>query len=742
MRNKLVRQAAAALLALAVTAGAAPAFPSAGVSLFPAAVTASAADFTLTVANGTLTLAGDMQDIDALRAELRGLDWSQITAVKAAAGAVFPESCSGLFAGNSSIVTVDFSGADFSHVKTAEDLLVSCSNLETVKMTGLDLSALENARDMFCSCRTLKSVDLTGSVMTKVKEADYMFANDNALEEVKGLAINSPDLKTVSQLFYYCHALKSIDLSQFHTDSVENFFSMFFGCTALTELDLSGFRTGNCKNFESMFSYCTSLRTLDLRSFDTSNAEYMDYMFKSCNSLRSVDVSSFNTAKVKDISSMFAYCPRLKTADLSSFSFDENVDAAYLFSECTDLTEIDLSGFDSSKMTRTRRMFEGLMHLKKLTLGEHFTELTAEMNLPEPAFGWANETDPATVVSVPTSDSTPYTTLSNSGKNTYISRGGYGEITDVQLMLLKDGSTSVRFYAELSDLMDEQDRELGEVMFFVYNVAGGASDHYIAQKDENGRYYATVNVPPKCMTSKIEADLYFYSRQIHNLPEGQEPPQGVWSKEFDRVYYSIRNYADTLLDDPETYAAEQDLIKAMLCYGGAVQRHFNYNYDADQPFNYPAADLGIDYSGREFTAANSFVKPQPINGLSYAGSSVVLGSTTKQRHYFKPEGSNISDFSFTVKKGGTTFDAEPVLFSNESGDLYFIETEGASAMNLYDALTITAARKTDASQKMQFRYSAMDYVRLGLQNGRLTGTAAEVAKTLGWFAAEAKDFQN
>ena len=741
MKSKLVRQAAAALLALAVTAGAAPAFPSAGVSLFPAAVTASAADFTLTVANGTLTLAGDMQDIDALRTELRGLDWSQITAVKAAAGAVFPESCSGLFAGNSSIVTVDFSGADFSHVKTAEDLLVSCSNLETVKMTGLDLSALENTSNMFCNCRNLKSVDLTGSVMTKVKDISYMFNQDTALEEVKGLAVNSPDLKNGSSIFYNCYALQSIDLSQFHTDSVEKFNQMFYGCTALTELDLSGFRTGNGKTFEYMFSNCTSLRSLDLRSFDTSNAEDLGYMFSYCKSLRSVDVSSFDTSKVINISYMFTNCARLKTADLSNFSFDGDYSANYLFNYCYDLTEIDLSGFDSSKMYRPTAMFAGLTHLKKLTLGEHFTELTAEMNLPEPAFGWANETDPATVVSVPTSDSTPYTTLSNSGKNTYISRGGYGEITDVQLMLLKDGSTSVRFYAELSDLMDPQDRELGEVMFFVYNLAG-ASDHYIAQKDENGRYYATVNVPPKCMTSKIEADLYFYSRQIHNLPEGQEPPQGVWSKEFDRVYYSIRNYADTLLDDPETYAAEQDFIKAMLCYGGAVQRHFNYNYDADQPFNYPAADLGIDYSGREFTAANSFVKPQPINGLSYAGSSVVLGSTTKQRHYFKPEGSNISDFSFTVKKGGTTFDAEPVLFSNESGDLYFIETEGASAMNLYDALTITAARKTDASQKMQFRYSAMDYVRLGLQNGRLTGTAAEVAKTLGWFAAEAKDYQN
>ncbi len=741
MKSKLVRQAVAAVLALALASGTLPAFPAADVSLFPTSVTASAADFTLTVADGTLTLAGDLRDSDALCAEFSQLDWTQITAVKAAVNAVFPENCSALFAGKSIIKSADLSGADFSHVKTAENLFVGCQALETVTMTGLDLSALESAAYMFCNCTALKFVDLTGSAMTKVKDISYLFQNDKALEEVRGLAVNSPDLNTLSSVFYNCYALKSIDLSQVHTDSAQSFGQMFYGCTSLTELDLSGFRTGNSKNFEYMFGNCTSLRSLDLRSFDTSNAEYMGYMFSYCKSLRSVDVSSFDTSKVIDISWMFTNCARLKTVDLSGFSFDGDVDAEYLFNYCYDLTEIDLSGFDSSKMYSTRAMFAGLKHLKKLTLGEHFTDITTVMYLPEPVFGWANETDPDTVVSVPEEYSTSlYTTISNSGKNTYISRGGYGEITDVQLMLMEDGSTSLRFYAKLSDLMDPQDRELGEVMFFFYNLAG-ATDHYMAQKDENGRYYVTVNVPAKCMTSKIDAELHFYSRQIHNLPEGQEPPQDIWSKEFDRVYYSVRNYADTLLDDPETYAAEQDLIKAMLCYGGAAQRHFNYDYDADQPYNYPAADHGIDYSGRNFTAASNFVKPQPINGLSYAGSSVVLKSKIMQRHYFKLESGNISDYSFSVKNGGTTTAAEPSLFTGDDGDLYFIETEGVSAMNLYDALTITAASKTSAAQKMQFCYSAMDYIRLGLNNGRLTGTAAEVAKTLGWFAAEANNYQ-
>ena len=743
MKSKLVRQAAAAALALAMAAGALPAFPAAEGFLSPAAVTASAADFNLAVEYGTLTLAGDMNaDPQEFRTALNDLDWSTITALKAAPNAVFPEDCSGLFAGRNTLETVDFSGADFSHVQKTDAMLSGCVKLQSVKMTGLDLSALESFYYTFGTCRALKSVDLTGSVMTKVSDVSSLFVNDEALEEVKGLAINSPNLKRVSQMFYNCYALKSIDLSQFHTDSAENFNSMFFGCIALTELDLSGFRTGCGKYFDSMFSYCTSLRTLDLSSFDTSSAASLSYMFKNCNSLLAVDVSSFDTSNVYDFGSMFAYCPRLKDVDVSGFTFGDSVEVGYLFCECSDLEELDLSGFDSSKMTRTRGMFGGLKHLKKLTLGEKFTEITADMCMPEPQFGWAYENAPDTVVSVPTDDYTPYTTLSNSRKNTYISRGGYGEITDVQLMLLKDGSTNVRFYAELSDLMDPQAVEDGEVWFFIYNVAGSASDHYEAQVDENGRYYVTVNVPAKCMASKIEADLFFYSQKIHHLPEGAEMPQDVWSKEFDRVYYSIRNYADTLLADPVTYAAEQDLIKAMLCYGGAVQRHFNYNIDTTAPTNYPVADQGIDYSGKEYTAANNFVRPQPITGLSYAGSSVVLGATTKQRHYFKLESGSISDYSFTVKKGGTTTAAEPALFSGDDGDLYFIETAGASAMDLYNALTITAASKADASHTMQFRYSAMDYVRLGLQNGRLTGTAAKVAETLGWFAAEAQSYQN
>ena len=43
---------------------------------------------------------------------------------------------------------------------------------------------------------------------------------------------------------------------------------------------------------------------------------------------------------------------------------------------------------------------------------------------------------------------------------------------------------------------------------------------------------------------------------------------------------------------------------------------------------------------------------------------------------------------------------------------------------------------------MDFKYSALDYIRLGVENGRLKDTAAEAAKALGWLALEALSYRN
>ncbi|MBQ5334541.1 MAG: BspA family leucine-rich repeat surface protein [Oscillospiraceae bacterium] len=734
MKSKFAMRAAAGLLTLALAAGAVPSLPKAVSLPVLSAVTAQAAGFYMEInsGTGTLTLEGELPEPMQFRNSLQMVDWSEVSALEVGPGTVFPENCAGMFSGMNELVSVDLTGADFSGTKDITALFSGCSRLRDVKLTGLDFSSVTKVSSCFAVCTELESVDLTGSSFSACESFASMFANCYRLKSVKGLSADSPALNSLSGMFYNCVALSSIDLSAFHTDTAVSFDKMFQNCCGLTELDLSGFRTANAESLAGMFYYCVSLRSLDLQSFETSDVTDMSAMFEGCRSLKTLGISSFDTRKVSDLNRMFYGCARLSGLDLSGFVFDTNVSAAYLFQGCEDLTELNISGFDSGKLTSAAFMFKGLTHLEKLTLGEKFTGVSSEMSLPNPDFGWVNEADPETVVS----GESDTAIFDNNGLNTYVSGGGYGRITGTKLLMPEDGSVGLRFYAELSDKMDPEDRELGDLWFFIYGTDESASNHYRAQKDADGKYYVSVKVPAKNMADRIEAELRFWSRRVIGLEEGEEPATGdVWSKQLDEVCYSVRDYADVILSAPDRYAAEQDAIKAMLSYGGAAQRHFG-NYDPTMPYMKPCADLGIVYTAPALETVNSFVRPAPLSGLAYYAVSVVLDSETVQRHYFRLKDGEIGDYVFTVDGEEVTPTAYP------DTTLYYIDTKGIPAMKLYDSLEISAALRSDPAQNITYKYSALDYVRLGAEKGRLTGTAADAAKALGHLALAVRNYMN
>lgn len=737
MKRKVALRAAAGLLTLALAAGAAPQIPAADIFRLTPCITADAAEFVveLNPDTGELTLGGDLRDREALSSSLEMLDWSQVKSLCTKPLTVFPEDCTALFNCRPSLVSADFSGADFSGVTSVTAMLNGCQALKEVNLSGLDFSALKKADQCFVGDGALETVDFTGSSFTAAETLSSMFANCYKLTSVKGLSVNSPVLQTVSRMFFNCVALPVLDLSGFRTDSVTDFTGMFESCCALTELDLSSFRTDRAETLHGMFLQCCSLRSLDLSMFNTANVTDTAAMFEACSSLRSLNLSSFFTGKVTEASLMFAYCSRLKKLNIPGFSFDSTVSVSSMFRNCYDLTELDISGFESSKLSNTVNLFAGLDHLEKLTLGAGFTEIDSGMRLPHPVFGWVNEKDPDTVVSEEYQNADEVTLLQNEGQNTYLSRGGYGQITGTKLLMTVDGSVGLRFYGTLSEYMDADDRALGDVWFHMYDSKESISHRVRATKVTDGIYYADFTLPAKNMADEIEADLYFYSRRVIDLDEGETPAAGAWSGELDRVYYSVRDYANIILSDPVTYGKEQNIVKAMLTYGGAAQRHFG-NYEPQSPVYGACADLGISYTGPALETVNAFAKPAPLSGLSYFGSSVVLDSLTVQRHYFRLTGGTISDYAFTV-------DDEPVTpeLHTDSG-LYYIETRGVSALRLYDELEISAVSTKDAAQRMDFKYSALDYIRLGVENGRLKDTAAEAAKALGWLALEAKNYRN
>lgn len=734
MKSKFAMRAAAGLLTLALAAGALPPFSAADKNPLVPALTAAAADFTVEVDSDTIILGGDLRNRSAVAETMDMVDWTQITKLKVEPGTILPTDASGFLAGKAALEFVDLSGADVSGVEQLSAFLLGCNALREVNLSGLSFSSLRDFSQVFVGCGKLETVDFTGSSFTKLEKMNSLFVSCNALKTVKGLAVRSEYLTSVAQMFSGCASLSEIDLSQLRTDSVMDFRSMFQNCSSLTELDLSTFRTGNATDMASMFLSCRSLRTLDLGSFDTSNVTDMSYMFMNCTSLRLLHISGFRTENIENMSYMFSGCCKLTLADCSGFTFEKSFSARNLFEGCENLTELDLSGFDSSKILKADNMFAGMTHLKKLTLGALFTGVTESMKLPLPVYGWVNAADPDTVVSETAgSGSASYTVFPNTGLNTYCSRGGYGEITGTRLLLTVDGSIGLRFYGQLSDYMSAEDLAQGDVWFFFYDDTAGMNKQVRAQKDGSGNYYASFTVPAKNMTDSIQAQLWFYSKKVRDLDEGEVAPTDYWTANVDSVTYSVREYADVILSEPERFEKEQNVLKAMLCYGGAAQRQFGY-YDSE--LRKPYADRGITYIGPALNTLDEFVKPSDISGLSYYGTSVVLDALTVQRHYFRLTAGSVSDYEFTV-------DGTPVTPEAYTGtDLYYIDTPGVSAMHLYDVLTVSAVSRSDTSKRITYRYSALDYIRIGLEKKQLTGTAADAARALGWLALEALNYQN
>ena len=133
------------------------------------------------------------------------------------------------------------------------------------------------------------------------------------------------------------------------------------------------------------------------------------------------------------------------------------------------------------------------------------------------------------------------------------------------------------------------------------------------------------------------------------------------------AYYSVRQYAEHILSG--SYAeATKELIRAMLCYGGAAQVYFGHNTQE-------LADAGITLD-QQHTIPPYSVQPLYVTGeaegITASGASLILVSATHLRLYFDVQGS-IDDYSFTqngqaltpVKKDGSYYVQLPGLLPRQ-----------------------------------------------------------------------------
>ena len=326
--------------------------------------------------------------------------------------------CNTMFAGCSSLTTLDLSGFDTSKVVDMSWMFSGCSSLTTLDLSGFDTSGAGTMYCMFNNCSSLKTIRASKLFSTAGLDEpqEGMFSGCSSLVGGEGTAYDS----------------SFVDSSRARIDGGANAPGYFtaestFGATLTpgwTQSDTcewmidneglltvrplgngeSGFLEdwGDCGNVPwynyrsmiksavvkpgvsartcvGMFSGCSSLTTLDLSGFDTSQVTSTGSMFSYCTSLTSLDLSSFDTSKVTSMGNMFLFCSSLSFLNLSSFDTSAVTGMLGMFYGCTSLTSLDLSSFDTSKVTSMEYMFIACKSLASLDLSSFDTSKVTNM---------------------------------------------------------------------------------------------------------------------------------------------------------------------------------------------------------------------------------------------------------------------------------------------------------------------------------------------------------------------------
>ena len=164
----------------------------------------------------------------------------------------FKGSCGGMFGNLKKIKKIKFQ--NFNGCTSADSMFAGCSSLESLDLSSFDSSKVYSMVSTFDGCSSLEFLDLS--------------------------SFNTSSLTSMEAMFYGCSKLESLDLSSFDTSKVTEFDGMFFDCISLESLNFSSFNTSSVKKMENMFYNCYSLSELILSSsFTMVNVENYDDMF-------------------------------------------------------------------------------------------------------------------------------------------------------------------------------------------------------------------------------------------------------------------------------------------------------------------------------------------------------------------------------------------------------------------------------------------------------------------------------
>ena len=255
------------------------------------------------------------------------------------------------------------------------------------------------------------------------------------------------------------------------------------------------------------------------------------------------------------------------------------------------------------------------------------------------------------------------------------------------------------------------------------------SDQIIADKDAYMQFTLPNGTVTKVLVSEAQTNTTINAEKTYyKFPcevASYEMTQDIKAQMFDgngkcgkEYTYTVRDYAQYLINHVDLYVDAVPFAMAMLNYGACSQKYFNKAVDdlANKYLTEEEQEIPDRFDGY----INGFVAEKVENDVlgQFAGLSMVLKSETTLNIFYEPkEGVDVSKLTFSVDGKEIT----PV----KRGQYYILSLENIKANELGNSKTFTV---TDGTNTLTGDYCAMMYCYQVLQAKE--GTYADDLVTL------------
>ena len=289
-----------------------------------------------------------------------------------------------------------------------------------------------------------------------------------------------------------------------------------------------------------------------------------------------------------------------------------------------------------------------------------------------------------------------------------------------------EGDIGVNFYMRASTILTSS--STSKVVFTITNPEDGTTrtqEVYVNPQDDPNLPYAVFEddyyifkckVAAKEMTAIITAQMTDGDRRGNSYT------------------YSVQQYAKYILEHPDLYPDEQDLVKAMLNYGTWAQEYFGYNTDnfaSDiMPYRYDTYIRGV----------RSFINDYQFNGNTYIGDT---GIRLKSAN-LELESELVMNICFdgTIPSGAVFKYGDEVLRTRKVNGFTMVSIKGITASQIDNDFTITLYDRNGNSLG-SVTYSPYNYFYNVITRPETETRTYELKMTIQaliWYNRTAKDY--